>query len=154
MGKAAIAIGMMATSEFALAYRCGTAAHTKQPSEQPAQKADRQKDPGAACAGDYSVVLGGVSGWLVTTEWCRNWTFDGTAASGCFAFFFFFGSRPCLSRPLPMTPSFHDQGQFAQERFHVGDQPDRLPAAPIRELGDHRGVDVDAHRAHSGGQHV
>src|SRR2546430_2359205 len=68
------------------------AADTEQPSEQPAQKADRQENGLAACAVDYSVVLGGVSGWLVTTEWCRNWAFDGTSAVVCFAFFFFFGS--------------------------------------------------------------
>src|SRR5207302_578699 len=126
------------------------AAHTQETSEQAAQKADRGEDAGAA----YSVDRGGVSGWFTTTEWCRNWTFDGTAAPGSLAFFFFFASRPCLSRPLPMALSFHDQGQFAQERFDVGDQTDRLPAAAVGELGHHSRVDVDTYGAHARGQYV
>src|SRR5260370_11777230 len=50
-------------------------------------------------------------------------------------------SRPCLLRPLAMTASFYDEGQFAQEGFDIGDEPDRLPAAPVGKLGDDGRVD-------------
>src|SRR2546422_2082667 len=101
----------------------------------------------------YSGGFGAGSGWLAGTTWWRNWTSAG-GPPGSLTFFFFLGSRPCLSRPLPMSTSFYDQGQFAQEGFHVGHQADRLPASPVGELGDHRRVDVDAYGAHARGQHV
>ena len=36
--------------------------------------------------------------------------------------------------------------QLAQERLHVGHQPEGLRGAAVGQLGDHRRVDVDAHR--------
>src|SRR5438105_2398991 len=65
------------------------ATHAEQPSEHAAQKTDDGEGSGTALAVDYSVGRGGVSGWPVTTEWCRNATFGGTAPPGCLAFFFF-----------------------------------------------------------------
>src|SRR5260370_39447881 len=86
-----------------------TATNTQKASEKAADQPDRAEDRARA----YSAALGGVSGWLATTEWCRNWVF-GAGAAAPFTFFFFFVSRPCLSRPLPMCISFYDLGQFAQ----------------------------------------
>jgi hypothetical protein len=44
---------------------------------------------------------------------------------GTLTFFFFLGSRPCLSRPLPSGTTYYYEGQFAQEGFDVGDEADR-----------------------------
>src|SRR5690348_7435546 len=175
-------MGRIATIEFALAKRWGTDAHrtcsgmsTKPPPTPSSPPSRPPRKPIAAKTARrlyrgpheltangsefvgilYSVVVRiGASGWLITTEWWRNSTFAWRSPPGCFAFFGFFFSRPCLSRPLPMVRSFHDQGQFAQEGLDIGDQPDRLPAPAVGQLGHHRGVDVDADRTHPGGQHV
>src|SRR6266851_6970502 len=161
MGTAAMAIGMIATSEVALACRCPSPAQRTSsgiitnppPTPKPAQKPDRRESGRSA----YSPTLGagaGCCGSFVTTEWWRNWTSAAAAPPGCLAFFFFLTSRPCLFRPFAMGPSFDDKGQFAQEGFDVGDQADRLPGAPIGELGHDRWVDVDAHGPDAGRQHV
>jgi len=49
------------------------AANAEETAQEPAQEPDRGEDR-AAVYSDYSGALIGGSGWLDTTEWCRNWT--------------------------------------------------------------------------------
>ena len=63
-------------------------------------------------------------------------------------------SEAVAQNPVSTSHSAQFLNEDSQERFDIGNQPNRLKCPTVSKLRDGGGVDVDTDRFHSGRQHV